>query len=82
MTQISQVVTPVAPPPNPPIGVPLPGKQARPPGLCPIRATAVSNPLASPVIAGVLGPCVPAKTTGTRANRADLTPIYVDITVV
>ena len=47
MTQISQVVTPVPPPPNPPMGVPLAGKQARPPGLCPIRAAAVSNPVQS-----------------------------------
>jgi hypothetical protein len=47
MTEISQVVTPVAPPPNPPIGVPLAKKQARPPGLCPIRVGAVSNPVQS-----------------------------------
>jgi hypothetical protein len=45
MTEISQVVTPVRRRPNPPIGVPLAKKQARPPGLCPIRATALSNPV-------------------------------------
>ena len=35
------------PPPNPPMPVPLVGKQARPPGLCPIRAMALSNPVQS-----------------------------------
>ena len=47
MTEISQVVTPVRRRPNPPIGVPLVKKQARPPSLCPIRAMALSNPVQS-----------------------------------
>jgi len=70
MTEISQVVTPVRRRPNPPIGVPLVKKQARLSGAVSNprrrRVQSVSNPLANPVTASDLGPCVPAKTTGTR----------------
>ena len=59
-------------------GPPSPVSVQSAPLPCPI----LSNAVPSPVIARVLGPCVPAMTTGTRANRGDRTPIYAHITVV
>ena len=71
MTEISQVVTPVRRRPNPPHRG-TPGQKTGPPARSlsnprhgPVQS--VSNCPARPVTASDLGPCVPAKTTGTRA---------------
>ncbi len=63
MTEISQVVTPGGGGPKPPMA-PL---AALPVHSVSKRAEVVSNPLANPVVARVLGSCVPADMTGTQA---------------
>ena len=64
-----------------PIGGSRPGKQAQGGGSLSnprhCRVQSVSNPLPGPVISRVLGPCVPAKTTGTRAmDRVWMVRLY------